>query len=71
MLFRSGNKFIPVYVTKNMVGHKLGEFTPTRIFRGHAGNKGYIIDQWEFDNPLIVKLLEYSEGIERMQSHRK
>ena len=31
----------------------------------------YIIDQWEFDNPLIVKFLEYSEGIERMQSHRK
>jgi small subunit ribosomal protein S19 len=36
----SGNKFIPVYVTENMVGHKLGEFSPTRIFRGHAGNKG-------------------------------
>ena len=31
----------------------------------------YIIDQWEFDNPLIVKLLEYAEDIERMQSHRK
>jgi small subunit ribosomal protein S19 len=36
----NGNKFIPVYVTENMVGHKLGEFSPTRIFRGHAGNKG-------------------------------
>ncbi len=36
----NGNKFIPVYVTENMVGHKLGEFAPTRIFRGHAGNKG-------------------------------
>ena len=35
----NGNKFIPVYVTENMVGHKLGEFAPTRIFRGHAGNK--------------------------------
>ena len=34
-----GNKFIPVYVTENMVGHKLGEFSPTRMFRGHAGNK--------------------------------
>ena len=34
-----GNKFIPVYVTENMVGHKLGEFSPTRIFRGHAGSK--------------------------------
>ncbi|MDD5508174.1 MAG: 30S ribosomal protein S19 [Bacteroidales bacterium] len=36
----NGNKFIPVYVTENMVGHKLGEFAPTRIFRGHAGSKG-------------------------------
>lgn len=37
----NGNKFIPVYITENMVGHKLGEFAPTRIFRGHAGsNKG-------------------------------
>lgn len=33
----NGNKFIPVYVTENMVGHKLGEFSATRIFRGHAG----------------------------------
>src|SRR2546421_10331971 len=33
----NGNKFIPVYVTENMVGHKLGEFAPTRLFRGHAG----------------------------------
>ena len=38
----NGNKFIPVFVTENMVGHKLGEFSPTRSFRGHAGakNKG-------------------------------
>lgn len=35
----NGNKFIPVYVTENMVGHKLGEFAPTRTFRGHAGKK--------------------------------
>ncbi|MBN2668129.1 MAG: 30S ribosomal protein S19 [Bacteroidales bacterium] len=35
----NGNKFIPVYVTEMMVGHKLGEFAPTRTFRGHAGNK--------------------------------
>ena len=35
----NGNKFIPVYVTENMVGHKLGEFAPTRLFRGHTGNK--------------------------------
>ena len=33
----NGRKFIPVYVTENMVGHKLGEFSPTRIFRGHTG----------------------------------
>jgi small subunit ribosomal protein S19 len=35
----NGNKFIPVYITENMVGHKLGEFAPTRIFRGHPGTK--------------------------------
>lgn len=35
----NGNKFVPVYITENMVGHKLGEFSPTRLFRGHAGNK--------------------------------
>ncbi|MDR2064420.1 MAG: 30S ribosomal protein S19 [Prevotellaceae bacterium] len=35
----NGNKFIPVYITENMVGHKLGEFAPTRKFSGHAGNK--------------------------------
>ena len=33
----NGRKFIPVYVTENMVGHKLGEFAPTRTFRAHAG----------------------------------
>ncbi len=35
----NGKQFIPVYVTENMVGHKLGEFSPTRVFRGHAGGK--------------------------------
>lgn len=35
----NGKKFIPVYITENMVGHKLGEFAPTRIFRGHPGTK--------------------------------
>ena len=35
----NGRKFIPVYVTENMVGHKLGEFAPTRLFRGHTGQK--------------------------------
>ena len=35
----NGNKFIPVYITDNMVGHKIGEFAPTRTFKGHAGNK--------------------------------
>jgi small subunit ribosomal protein S19 len=35
----NGQKFIPVFVTENMVGHKLGEFSPTRTFRGHSGVK--------------------------------
>jgi len=35
----NGKTFIPVYITENMVGHKLGEFSPTRTFRGHGGNK--------------------------------
>ncbi len=35
----NGRKFIPVYVTENMVGHKLGEFSPTRTFRSHSGDK--------------------------------
>jgi small subunit ribosomal protein S19 len=35
----NGHKFVPVYITENMVGHKLGEFAPTRTFRGHAGRK--------------------------------
>jgi small subunit ribosomal protein S19 len=35
----NGNKFIPVYITENMVGHKLGEFSPTRLFRGHSGRQ--------------------------------
>ena len=35
----NGNKFVPVYVSENMVGHKLGEFAPTRIFRQHSGDR--------------------------------
>ena len=35
----NGKKFIPVFITENMVGHKLGEFAPTRTFYGHAGDK--------------------------------
>ena len=35
----NGKSFIPVYVTENMVGHKFGEFAPTRTFKGHSGNK--------------------------------
>ena len=35
----NGKKFIPVYVTENMVGHKLGEFAPTRTFKGHSGDR--------------------------------
>jgi len=37
LAIHNGNKFIPVYITENMVGHKLGEFAPTRTFRGHGG----------------------------------
>jgi small subunit ribosomal protein S19 len=36
----NGKKFVPVYVTENMVGHKLGEFAPTRTFKGHTGGSG-------------------------------
>jgi small subunit ribosomal protein S19 len=36
VLLHNGNKFIPVYITENMVGHKLGEFAPTRTYRGHT-----------------------------------
>ena len=35
----NGNKFIPIYISENMVGHKLGEFSPTRNFRGHSSKK--------------------------------
>ena len=35
----NGNKFIPVYVSENMVGHKFGEFSPTRVFRQHSGDR--------------------------------
>jgi small subunit ribosomal protein S19 len=35
----NGHKFVPVYITENMVGHKLGEFAPTRTFRGHGGKR--------------------------------
>ena len=35
----NGSKFLPVYITENMVGHKLGEFSPTRIYRGHSGHR--------------------------------
>lgn len=37
LAIHNGNKFIPVFVSENMVGHKLGEFSPTRTFRGHGG----------------------------------
>jgi small subunit ribosomal protein S19 len=39
MAVHNGKKFVPVFVTENMVGHKLGEFSPTRTFYGHAGDK--------------------------------
>ncbi|MCP4901627.1 MAG: 30S ribosomal protein S19 [bacterium] len=35
----NGHKFVPVYITENMVGHKLGEFAPTRTYRGHIGRR--------------------------------
>ncbi len=35
----NGKQFIPIYITENMVGHRLGEFAPTRTFRGHPGSK--------------------------------
>jgi len=38
-----GRKFVPVYMTEDMVGHKLGEFAPTRTFRGHSGNKSSVV----------------------------
>ncbi|MCB1711768.1 MAG: 30S ribosomal protein S19 [Candidatus Riesia sp.] len=38
----NGRKFIPVFITENMIGHKLGEFSPTRIFKGHSGNKSQL-----------------------------
>jgi small subunit ribosomal protein S19 len=39
LAIHNGKKFLPVFVTENMVGHKLGEFAPTRTFRGHGGKK--------------------------------
>jgi len=39
MAVHNGKKFIPVYITENMVGHKLGEFSPTRIFKAHSGTR--------------------------------
>ncbi len=39
MAVHNGKKFIPVYITENMVGHKLGEFSPTRTFKAHGGSK--------------------------------
>jgi len=41
-LVHNGNKFIPVFITENMVGHKLGEFAPTRTFRKHGGVKAAV-----------------------------
>ena len=38
-----GRRHVPIYVTENMVGHKLGEFSPTRIFRGHAGSDKKVV----------------------------
>ena len=56
----NGRQFVPVYVTENMVGHKLGEFSPTRSFRGHAGakNKGKKFSQDLYDN--LFNSIEYN-----------
>ena len=44
----NGNKFIPVFVSENMVGHKLGEFSPTRLFRMHSGDrKKWVSEKWK------------------------
>jgi len=40
LAIHNGKRFFPVYISENMVGHKLGEFAPTRIFRGHGGKAG-------------------------------
>jgi small subunit ribosomal protein S19 len=62
----NGNKFIPVYVTENMVGHKFGEFAPTRTFRGHAGNK-------DKGSSIVLRLLKYSKemGVRKQQYSRR
>ncbi|MCA9688398.1 MAG: 30S ribosomal protein S19 [Myxococcales bacterium] len=39
IMVHNGNKFIPLFISENMVGHKLGEFAPTRTFRGHSGDR--------------------------------
>ena len=39
LAIHNGKKFLPIFITENMVGHKLGEFAPTRTFRGHGGKK--------------------------------
>jgi len=39
----NGKKFLPIFITENMVGHKLGEFAPTRTFRGHSGKKEKVV----------------------------
>ena len=39
VMVHNGHKFIPLFITENMVGHKLGEFAPTRTFRGHSGDR--------------------------------
>eukprot|EP01025_Chloroclados_australasicus_P030273 TRINITY_DN3037_c1_g1_i1.p5 TRINITY_DN3037_c1_g1~~TRINITY_DN3037_c1_g1_i1.p5 ORF type:complete len:110 (-),score=1.30 TRINITY_DN3037_c1_g1_i1:320-649(-) len=52
----NGNKFIPVYVTENMVGHKFGEFAPTRNFRGHIAKKDKGKRQWKPQQNQIMFL---------------
>jgi small subunit ribosomal protein S19 len=59
----NGKKFVPVYVTENMVGHKLGEFAPTRTFKGHHGQTGGTIAETAVSDPLSAgSRIEDHEG---------
>ena len=52
-----GRKHVPVYVTEDMVGHKLGEFAPTRTFRGHAGSKSSVKKEIRSLSGSLIKIL--------------
>jgi len=56
----NGNKFIPVYIQESMVGHKLGEFAPTRIFRAHPGLRTEATTTTPLNKNISVQILEFS-----------